>query len=148
MALSDSDVSDIVEIEQLLARYAVCMTRDDIEALLDVFTSDGAYSAFGASYTVADFPAMIATAPKGLFMTGTPMIELHGDTATGYQPLLFVIQTTHRMRIGYWTDTYHRTEKGWRLHRRFMTFLRRSGERDSGQPHGTGSEDAMPDEQD
>jgi hypothetical protein len=52
------------------------------------------------------------------------------------------------MRIGYWTDTYHRTEKGWRLHRRFMTFLRRSGERDSGQPHGTGSEDAMPDEQD
>jgi hypothetical protein len=39
------------------------------------------------------------------------------------------------MRIGWYTDTYRRTEKGWRLQTRFMTFLRRSGERDSGKAH-------------
>ena len=50
-------VSDIIEIEQLLARYAVHMTRDDIEAVIDVFTPDGTYSAFGSVYGTHDFPA-------------------------------------------------------------------------------------------
>ena len=130
-----AEISDIIEIEQLLARYAVGMTRDDIDAVIDVFTSDGSYSAFGDTYALADFPALVAAAPKGLFMTGTPAIELDGDRATGVQTLCFVDQTNHNMRIGYYTDTYHRTAAGWRLRTRAMTFLRRSGERDSGKPH-------------
>ena len=39
------------------------------------------------------------------------------------------------MRIGYYTDTDRRTAKGWRLATRKMTFLRRSGARDSGIAH-------------
>ena len=65
-------MADVMEIEQLLARYAVGMTQDDIDAVMDVFTPDGTYSAFGATYTLADFPALVAAAPKGLFLTGTP----------------------------------------------------------------------------
>ena len=38
----------------------------------EVFTPDGTYSAFGATYALADFPALVEAAPKGLFMTGTP----------------------------------------------------------------------------
>ena len=37
--------------------------------------------------------------------------------------------------VGYYTDTYRRTDAGWRLATRSMTFLRRSGDRDSGRPH-------------
>jgi hypothetical protein len=133
--VDQSLLADIVEIEQLLARYAVGMTKDDIEAVIDVFTPDGSYRAFGATYTLADFPALVQAAPKGLFLTGTPAIELDGDTGTGEQPLCFVDQTDHAMRIGWYTDTYRRTERGWRLHTRSMTFLRRSGSRDSGKPH-------------
>lgn len=128
-------IEDIIEIEQLLAKYAVGMTRDDVEAVMEVFTPDGHYSAFGDRYTLADFPALVAAAPKGLFLTGTPELHLDGDTGTGYQPLCFVDQKTHDMRIGWYTDTYRRTEDGWRLHTRAMTFLRRSGARDSGRPH-------------
>jgi hypothetical protein len=128
-------ISDIIEIEQLLARYAVGMTKDDVDAVMDVFTPDGAYSAFGATYTLSDFPALVAAAPKGLFLTGAPAVELDGDSGTGYQPLCFVDQTNHDMRIGWYTDSYRRTDRGWRLHRRAMTFLRRSGARDSGRPH-------------
>jgi hypothetical protein len=73
--------------------------------------------------------------PKGVFLTGTPAIELRGDEATGTQPLVMVIQTDHSMRIGYYSDTYRRTENGWRLATRSMTFLRRSGARDAGRPH-------------
>jgi SnoaL-like domain len=133
--VDQSLLADIVEIEQLLARYAVGMTKDDIEAVIEVFTPDGSYSAFGATYTLADFPALVQAAPKGLFLTGTPAIELDGDAGTGEQPLCFVDQTDHAMRIGWYTDTYRRTERGWRLHTRSMTFLRRSGSRDSGKPH-------------
>lgn len=129
--------ADVIELEQVLARYAVGMTRDDVEAVMDVFTPDGTYSAFGETYALADFPTLVAAAPKGLFLTGTPAVELDPDkgTGTGYQTLCFVEQTTHDMRIGWYTDTYRKTERGWRLQTRSMTFLRRSGARDSGKAH-------------
>ena len=111
------------------------MTRDDIDAVIEVFTPDGTYSAFGDTYALADFPALVAAAPKGLFLTGTPVARArrrrrHRD---GQQTLCFVDQTTHDMRIGYYTDSYRRTAQGWRLQTRSMTFLRRSGARDAGQ---------------
>ncbi len=133
--MDQDEIADIIEVEQLLARYAVGMTQDDIEAVIEVFTPDGTYSAFGDTYTLADFPTLVAAAPKGLFLTGTPSLELDGDVGSGRQTLCFVDQTNHAMRIGWYTDTYRRTEHGWRLHTRSMTFLRRSGTRDSGRAH-------------
>ena len=133
--MDPAHIADIAEIEQVLARYAVGMTKDDIEAVIDVFTPDGTYSAFGSTYTLADFPTLVAAAPKGLFLTGAPAIDLDGDMATGEQPLCFVDQTDHAMRIGWYTDSYRRTERGWKLETRSMTFLRRSGVRDAGMPH-------------
>lgn len=133
--MEPSRLADIAEIEQLLARYAVGMTKNDVEAVIDVFTPDGTYSAFGDTYALADFPRLVAAAPKGLFLTGEPALELDGDTGTGEQPLCFVDQTDHAMRIGWYTDTYRRTDRGWRLQTRAMTFLRRSGARDSGKAH-------------
>ena len=133
--MDQDQIADIIELEQLLARYAVGMTQDDIEAVIEVFTPDGTYSAFGDTYALADFPELVAAAPKGLFMTGRPVLELDGDTGTGEQTLCFIDQTNHDMRIGWYTDTYRRTEQGWRLQTRAMTFLRRSGSRDSGKAH-------------
>jgi hypothetical protein len=126
---------DLVEIQQLLARYAVTITREDIEGLVAVFTPDGTYSAFGDTYGLDEFPALVAAAPKGLFLTGTAAVEVDGDAGTGTQPLCFVDHATHDMRIGYYTDKYARTADGWRLKTRRMTFIRRSGAHDSGIPH-------------
>lgn len=129
---------DIVEIQQLLAKYAVTITQQDIDGLLEVFTPDGTYSAFGETYALERFPVLVDAAPKGLFLTGTALVDLDGDTATGTQPLCFIDQSTHDMRIGYYRDTYVRTEDGWRLRTRAMTFIRRSGAHDSGRPHAVG----------
>jgi hypothetical protein len=126
---------DLMEIQQLLARYAVTITKGDIDGLVGVFTSDGTYSAFGDTYPLDEFPALVEAAPKGLFLTGTPSIELSDDTATGTQPLCFVDHATHDLRIGYYNDTYVRTGDGWRLRTRAMTFIRRNGSHDSGRPH-------------
>ncbi|HKT01888.1 MAG TPA: nuclear transport factor 2 family protein [Rugosimonospora sp.] len=134
--MAQPPIADVIEIEQLLAKYAVAMTRDDVATVVaEVFTPDGSYSAFGSTYALPDFPALVAAAPKGLFLTGTPQLELDGDTGTGYQPLLFVDQTDHSMRMGWYTDAYVRTGRGWRLATRSMTFLRRSGAQDAGRPH-------------
>jgi hypothetical protein len=135
--MDPAHTADIMELQQVLARYAVGMTQNDVEAVMEVFTPDGTYSAFGDTYTLEDFPTLVAAAPKGLFLTGTPVLHLDHEagSGTGSQTLCFVEQTTHDMRIGWYTDTYRKTEKGWRLQTRAMTFLRRSGARDSGKPH-------------
>jgi hypothetical protein len=134
--MAEPPIHDIIEIEQLLARYAVALTQNDVDTVVrDVFTADGTYRAFGATYELPDFPALVEAAPKGLFMTGPPLLDIDGDTGTGQQPLLFVDQTSHQMRMGWYTDRYVRTRDGWRLQARSMTFLRRSGERDAGKAH-------------
>ena len=135
--MADLPIGDIIEIEQLLAGYAVAMTKGDVDAVIAAFTPDGTYSAFGDVYELPDYPALIEAAPSGLFMTGTPALELdvEAGTGTGEQTLCFVDQTNHDMRLGWYSDTYRRTDDGWRLVTRSMTFLRRSGARDAGRPH-------------
>ena len=137
-------IDDLVEIQQLLAKYAVTITQGDVDGLVEVFTPDGTYSAFGDTYTLNRFPVLVDAAPKGLFMTGTALIDLveGADTATGTQPLCFIEHSQHDMRIGYYKDNYLRTEDGWRLKTRAMTFIRRSGEHDSGRPHAIGRPEA------
>lgn len=130
-----SHVEDVIELQQLLAEYAVAMTQGDVDRVVRVFTPDGTYSAFGDTYSLADFPTLVEAAPKGLFLVGPPVLHLDGDDGTGEQPLLFVDQVTHDERIGWYADTYLRTEQGWRLRTRKMTFLRRSGARDAGIAH-------------
>ncbi|OKH83522.1 hypothetical protein EB73_05740 [Mycobacterium sp. SWH-M3] len=139
--MSTPRTDDLVEIQQLLARYAVTITQGDIEGLISVFTPDGTYSAFGESYALKRFPVLVDAAPKGLFMTGTALVTFDADdhdAATGTQPLCFIEHSTHDMRIGYYNDTYLRTPEGWRLRTRAMTFIRRSGAHDHGKPHAIG----------
>jgi SnoaL-like domain len=133
--MGDVPIDDVIELEQLLAKYAVGMTKDDVESVMEVFTPDGTYRAFGDTYPLADFPTLVAAAPKGLFLVGPPVLRLEGDAGSGEQPLCFVDQKTHDLRIGWYTDTYRRTAVGWRLQTRSMTFLRKGGGRDGGRAH-------------
>ena len=136
----DKRITDLMEIQQLLAKYAVTITQGDIDGLVSVFTPDGTYSAFGETYTLDRFPVLVDAAPKGLFMTGTALVDLvdGADTASGTQPLCFIEHSKHDMRIGYYNDTYVRTDGGWRIKTRAMTFIRRNGDHDHGRPHAIG----------
>ena len=136
--MSKLPVEDIIELQQVLATYATAMTKLDVETVTtDVFAPEGSYSAFGETYGLADFPALVEAAPKGLFLVGPPVLDLdvEAGTGSGEQTLCFIDQTNHNMRIGWYSDTYRRTDRGWRIVTRKMTFLRRSGERDSGKAH-------------
>ena len=98
-------------------------------------TPDGEYNAFGTPYTLERFPALLEAAPRGQFIGNMPVVELDGDTATGMQHFVFIDQTTHAMRIGWYKDEYVRTADGWRIRRRSTTFMRKHGGFDSGRQH-------------
>ena len=106
----DLPIEDVVELGQLCATYAVKLTQGDIHYVIEhLCTDDGTYSAFGETYSLDDWPALVAAAPKGLFLCGEPALQLDGDEGTGEVPLLFIDQTNHRMRMGWYSDTYRRT---------------------------------------
>ncbi len=61
---SPTRTEDLIEIQQVLAKYAVTITQGDIDGLISVFTPDGTYSAFGETYTLNRFPVLVDAAPR------------------------------------------------------------------------------------
>ncbi len=131
--------ADLVELHALCARYMAYTSQFVQDRWLDVFTPDAVYSAFGTPYPLERFPALLAAAPRGQFIGNMPVVEFDGngsgDRARGMQHFVFIDQTTHALRIGWYNDEYARTEHGWRIHRRSTTFMRKHGGFDSGHQH-------------
>ena len=130
-----SRTSDLVEIDQLCARFMMLASQFLEDRWLEVFTPDGEYNAFGTPYPLDRFPALLAAAPRGQFIGNMSVVELDGDRATGQQHFVFIDQATHAMRLGWYNDEYVRTADGWRIRRRSTTFLRKHGGFDSGIQH-------------
>ena len=128
-------VADVMEIHELCARYMMLCSQFIDDRWLEVFTPDAEYNAFGTAYDLERFPALLAAAPRGQFIGNLPVVEFDGDTATGVQHYIFIDQTSHAMRLAWYSDEYRRTPDGWRISRRSTTFLRKSGGYDHGIAH-------------
>jgi hypothetical protein len=128
-------IADLVEIHQLCARYMMYTGQFLQDRWHDVFTPDVVYSAFGTPYTIERFPALLAAAPRGQFIGNMPVVEIDGDRATGVQHFIFIDQSSHAMRLGWYSDEYVRTPDGWRIRRRTTTFMRKHGGFDHGRAH-------------
>lgn len=128
--------ADLVELDQLCARYMLLTSQFVDGRWHEVFTPDGSYNAFGTEYTLERFPALLAAAPRGQFIGNTPVVDfVDDDHASGKQHFVFVDQTTHALRLGWYNDEYRRTPDGWRIHHRKTTFMRKSGDFDGGVQH-------------
>lgn len=134
--MTDDRTRDHVELHELCARYMSLTSQFVQDRWLEVFTPDVEYSAFGTPFTLEKFPELLAAAPRGQFIGNMPVVEFDGDdTATGVQHFVFIDQTTHAMRLGWYQDEYRRTSDGWRIRRRSTTFMRKHGGFDSGVQH-------------
>ena len=135
--MTDRHIADLVELQQLCARYMLLCSQFVEDRWLEVFTPDAVYTAFGTPYTLERFPALLAAAPRGQFIGNMPVVEFNADRdrATGMQHFIFVDQQTHAMRLGWYNDEYVRTPDGWRISRRSTTFMRKHGGFDSGIQH-------------
>jgi hypothetical protein len=88
---------------------------------------------------------LLAAAPRGQFIGNMPVVEVDGDRATGKQHFVFIDQTTHAMRLGWYNDEYVRTTDGWRIQKRATTFMRKHGGFDSGIAHDPLADDTAGD---
>jgi SnoaL-like domain len=135
MTMDPQQVTDLMEIHALCARYMMLCSQFIDDRWLEVFTPDAEYNAFGTAYDLERFPALLAAAPRGQFIGNLPVVEFNGDEATGKQHYIFIDQQTHALRLGWYNDEYRRTPDGWRIYRRSTTFMRKHGGFDSGRQH-------------
>jgi hypothetical protein len=133
--LSQQEISDRFEIQDLVYHYADLIDRRDIERLrTEVFTADAHidYSAMGGSVgdleeTISFLKAALTEElfPNSQHLNANVQVTLDGDTATGrvmcLNPMEMALPEggTQTYFLGLWyVDEYRRTEQGWRISRR------------------------------
>lgn len=129
--LSQLEVSDRLEIQQLLVDYSEAIDRRRFDELDDVFVPD-AYIDYRATGGIdgryPEIKTWLADVLPQFFsgyahMLGLPAIRLDGDTATArtfcFNPMVFSGEQPTTMLIGLWyEDVFVRTDAGWRMSRR------------------------------
>jgi hypothetical protein len=132
MPLSLQEISDRMEIQDLLYRYADVIDRKAFAELRDVFTADAHidYSAFGGSVgsleeTIAFLDKVMPLFPHTQHLNSNLQIEVDGDAGRGrvmcFNPQEIALPGggTQVFMLGLWyVDVYRRTPGGWRIHRR------------------------------
>jgi hypothetical protein len=119
---------DVDALVTLLARYCNRLDRGDHEGFADLFTADGRFLVFGRAFEGrAGLLKMATTAPAGIHIAGTPVLDVRGDEATGEQNFVFVDAATHALRVGFYDDDLVRTPDGWRIRSRRVTFMTAGG---------------------
>ncbi|MBA3303792.1 MAG: nuclear transport factor 2 family protein [Acidimicrobiia bacterium] len=129
MALTDGELADRLEIDDLLTRYAVAIDTKDWGLLATCFTPDARidYSSVGGAK--GSYPEVakwleetLALFPMTQHFVNNRHVTLDGDAATGrsyfYNPMgspdgkgglkLFFVG-------GYYNDVFSRTADGWRI---------------------------------
>ena len=126
--LSLQDMSDRLEIQDLLVRYCDAIDSGDYDVLNDIFTSDAHIDyteAGGAKGSLLEIKAYLAKALEKFsgmqHMIGLPLITLNGDTASArtalYNPMIVKQDgQPHVFFVGMWyVDKLTRTDRGWRI---------------------------------
>ena len=132
--LSQQEISDRFEIQDLVFRYAHLVDQQQVEELREVFTEDAFidYSVFGGSVgdleTTIEFLKSALTRelfPNSQHLNANVQIELDGDAAKGrvmcFNPMEMSMPDggTQTYLLGLWyVDEYRRTGDGWRISRR------------------------------
>ena len=131
MTMSMQEISDRLEIQDLMVRYSYAIDNRDWDALDRVFTPDAHidYSVFGGS--VGDLPSTKAFLTEAMpnfpvyqHMVSGTTIAFDGDTATAktqcHNPMpLGDTDDSPLMVCGLWyVDKLVRTAEGWRIKER------------------------------
>lgn len=133
--LSQQELSDRFEIQDLVFHYAHLIDSKQFEPLRDtVFTEDAHidYSAFGGSVgnldeTITFLKAAVTSElfPNTQHLNANVQVELDGDRGKGrvmcFNPMEMTLPdgSTQTYFLGLWyVDEYRRTANGWRICRR------------------------------
>jgi hypothetical protein len=132
MTLTLQEISDRLEIQDLLFHYADSIDQKRFDDLYDVFSEDAHvdYSVFGGSVgnreeTIAFLKKAMPMFPNTQHSNANVQIKVEGDRATGrvmcFNPQEMPLPDggSQVFMLGLWyVDEYVRTDAGWRIHRR------------------------------
>ncbi len=130
--LSQQELSDRFEIQDLVYHYSDCIDQRNFDALVDVFSEDAHidYSVFGGAVgnpteTIAFLKQALTAFKTYQHLNANVQIRVDGDTATGrvmcFNPsdLKLGKGKSHLFMLGLWyRDKYVRTAAGWRIQER------------------------------
>ena len=132
--LSQQEMSDRFEIQDLVHYYAHLIDQKSLDDLRQVFTEDAHvdYSAFGGSVgnleeTITFLKAALTNElfPNSQHLNANIQVELDGDRASGrvmcFNPMEMTLPdgASQTYFLGLWyVDEYRRTADGWRICRR------------------------------
>jgi hypothetical protein len=133
MTLDIQEISDRLELQDLLVAYSYAIDTRNWDALDDVFTPDAVidYTEMGGTRgnlteTKAFLASALATFAGFQHMVATSQLTLDGDTAHGrticHNPMILEREdgTSRVMFCGLWyRDTFVRTPDGWRIRERY-----------------------------
>lgn len=122
------EISDRLEIQQLITDYSTAVDTREFERLLDIFTPDAVidYSAVGGTVgtpaeVVGWLRANLAIFSDYVHLVGNQSMVIDGDTATAtstcLNPMVFADTTPQAMLfVGVWYhDTFARVGDVWRM---------------------------------
>jgi ketosteroid isomerase-like protein len=124
------EISDRMELQELMVAYCYAVDRRDWDALDDIFTPDATidYSEMvGFRGTLAETKQFLQQAMQQLAATqhiiSTSQITIEGDLAHGRtvctNPMV-LHPNRHTMIVGLWyRDVFVRTARGWRIQSRY-----------------------------
>ncbi len=130
--LTTQQISDRIEISDLLIRYTKAIDEKDWPLLDRVFTPDAELDYVSSGGIAGAYPEVrtwlekaLAPFPETLHLIGNTEVELDGDTArvrtAVYNPMFFANAdgSRHHFAVGaYYVDEMVRTPEGWRIAKR------------------------------
>ena len=132
MPLTPLEMSDRIEINDLLIRYTVAIDQKDYTILDTCFTPDAHLDYTSAGGIAGDYPKVrawleqaLAPFPMTVHYVTNSLVELAGDEATARTAVLNPMGfqkpdgSMHQFTVGaYYNDRLVRTDDGWRIRER------------------------------
>jgi hypothetical protein len=120
--LSLEEISDRIQIGDLLTRYTTAIDTKDYELLDSVFTPDARVDYTSSGGIAGDYPTArdwleraLSLFPVTVHFISNSTVELRGDEASART----YVMSDHIFTVGaYYNDRLVRTEDGWRIRER------------------------------
>lgn len=123
------ELADLEGIRDLARRYAHFVWQNDVDAVVNLFASDGEMDSGtrppvrGRADLLTGFREMLGAGSTFLPFVQQHVVTLAGDAATGtcYIDLRAEVDGKSMIGAGWYDDRYVRTAEGWRFQSRKIT---------------------------
>lgn len=122
------EIADKLEIQELLARYSICVDTGDADGFAAIFTEDGIWEwrAVGLSFcgrrAIGEIARAVSTHVKGAqHAISNPLIRIEGNKAKSICQLTCFLsrpEQIYSLMLGYYEDELVKVDDTWLISRR------------------------------